>query len=317
MRGAALETSRMLAALALMASPLLGLAQKLDESLLDQTVDGPSREWAWTNESPGLWCLWLDYDAGTLEQFDGNTKNHVLAVGALGHPEWSNNQLTNAADRMGYSGFNSAVEWQGWYVPRQLRVGASRQIWKSIAAGFQLGRGWSPAYVNCVRADGEAVVASWTQIRFADFLDQYSYYDYLHNGNTWQYGNSGQFEDGLQAWRIEFVAHQELAYGLGWTASIGTTLGLQSELERRSASLFGSQGLLDPSELGPTLTPVSIAGTPASGSIGATCRVGALIAGVTYSSVFVSASDRNAWVAAGAESIEALKQVRLRLGMTF
>jgi hypothetical protein len=293
-------------------------AQKLDESLLDRSAtDGPQRDWTWMTEAPGTWCVWVDYDAGSLEQFEGNTKNHILAVGALGHPEWSNNQLTDAADRMGYSGFNSAVDWQGWYVPRELRVGASRQVWKGIAAGLQVGRAWSPAYVNCTRADGEGVVASWTQVRFADFLDQYSYYDYLHDGNTWQYGNSGQFEEGLDGWRLELVAHQELAYGLGWMASVGTTLGLQSELERRSAALFGGQGLLDPNELGPTLTPVSIAGHPSSASLGATYRAGAVVMGLSWSSTFVGGADRNAWVAAGAESIEALKQARLRLGMTF
>jgi hypothetical protein len=171
--------------------------------------------------------------------------------------------------------------------------------------------------VNCTRADGEAVVASWTQVRFGDFLDQYSYYDYLHNGNTWQYGNSGQFEEGLEGWLVELVAHQELAYGLGWTASFGTTLGLQSQLERRSAAFFGGQGLVDPDELGPTLTPVSIAGNPASASLGATYRAGAVVMGLSWSSLFVRGANRNAWVAAGAESIEALNQTRLRLGMTF
>lgn len=292
-------------------------AQKLDESLFQQAAKDTPRDLTWMSEEAGAWCLWLDLDAGSVEQFGGTTKNNVLAVGALGHPEWSNNKLTNAADRMGYSGFNSAVDWQGWYLPRQLRVGLSHQVWKGVAAGLQVGRGWAPAYVNCTRANGEPVVASWTQVRFGDFLDQYSYFDYLHNGNTWQYGNSGLFAEGLQAWTLEAVAHQELAFGLGWTFSVGTTLGLSSELERQAAGLFSGQGLLDPDELGATLTPVSLAAAPKSASFGATYRAGAVVVGLTWSTVFVGGSNRNEWVSAGAEPLEALKQARLRLGMSF
>lgn len=292
-------------------------AQKLDESLLDQAQEKEPREWNWTSGEAGTWCIWLDLDAGTIEQFENNTDNNVRRAASLGHPEWSNSTLTMAVNRMGSSGFNNAVEWQGWYVPTSLRVGASRQVWKGISAGLQLGRAWSPAYIHCTRADGEAVVTSWNQVRFADFVDQYLYYDDLYDGDQWGYQNNGVFTEGITGWRVEVVLQQELAHGLGWTASLGTTLGLNRKIESRAASLFGGQGLLDPNELGPTLSPVSIASAPNVGSIGVTYRIGAVVTGLTWSSVFVGGSKQNDWVAAGADVIDPLNQVRLRLGKTF
>ena len=91
-------------------------------------------------------------------------------------------------------------------------MGASREVWKGISAGLQLGQAWSPAYVNCTRADGESVVVSWNQVRFADYVDQYLYYDDLYNGNQWQYQNNGVFSEGITGWRVEFVLQQELAH---------------------------------------------------------------------------------------------------------
>jgi hypothetical protein len=292
-------------------------AQTLDESLLDQaSKDDPRIRLRVDVEEPGDWCLWMDFNGGTLEQFQGSTSNNVRAVATLGHPEWSNNELTNAMSRMS-SGFNSAVEWQGWYIPRMMRIGASRRVWKDVSAGIQLGRGWSPAYVNCTRADGSAVVSSWTQVRFADFLDQYLYYNDLHNGNLWQFQNNGVFQDGLYGWQVEFVAQQELAFGLGWTASAGKTLGLQQDLDAQAAGLFGSQGLLDPDELGATLSPESIAASPTMASFGITYRMGSVVTGLSWSSLSVNHSSRNDWVSAGATPIEPLRQMRLRLGLTF
>lgn len=298
-------------------SLLTPLAQKLDESLFEQTASNKTQQWNWEQSDPGMWQVWLDVDAGLVQEFDGNTRNHVLSVGALGHPEWSNNKLTDAVDRMGYSGFNNAVDWQGWYAPRQVRVGAARQVWKGLSAGLQVGRGHAPAYVNCTRADGEAVVASWTQVRFGDFLDQYLYYDYLHNGNTWQYGNLSTFSSGLSAWTLELVAQHEMALGLGWTASVGTFTGLQAAVEQEAASMFGAQGLMDPDELGPTLTPLSVAASPRTVSLGCTYRMGALLTGLSWSSTSINSANRNAWVASGAEAIDPIQQVRFRLGMNF
>ena len=77
-------------------------------------------------------------------------------------------------------------------------------------------------------------------------------------------------------------------------------------------------GLAALSAVGCTTTTVrSTQLAHASASLGATYRAGAVVMGLTWSSLFVGGANRNAWVAAGAESIEALKQARLRLGMTF
>lgn len=230
-------------------------AQKLDESLLDQAVSGTDRNWRWAEGEAGAWNVWIELDAGTLEQYEYGSDNHIRRAATLGHPEWSDGQLTAALNRMGSSGFNYAIDNENRYLPAAVRFGASRQVWNGISAGLQLGRAWSPAYVNCTRGDGESVVASWNQIRFADFVDQYLYYDDLYNGDQWRYQNFGDFTGGLTGWRVEVVLQQELAHGLGWTASLGTTLGLNSQIQSNSAALFGSQGLIPDDELGATLTP--------------------------------------------------------------
>lgn len=296
----------------------VAMAQKLDDSLLNAASKAESSStWNWQPTDPGTWSVWLEVDARLNEEFTGTTRNNLISVGTLGHPEWSNNTLTEAVDRMGYSGFNSAVDWQGWYAPRQVRVGASRWIAKGISVGVQAGRGYAPAYANCTRANGEDAVASWTQVRFADLLDQYLYYDDLYNGNTWQYGNLGSFSSGLMGWGIEGVVQHELAFGLGWMASLGTTVGLQAELERAAAGLVGAQNLLPSDVAGPTLTPVSVAATPKVVSAGLTYRAKATLIGVSWARQHVGGEDRNSWVAAGAEPIEPVTQARLRLGMTF
>ena len=294
-------------------------AQTLDESLLDQAdrdTRAP-REWNWASGEAGTWNVWLELDAGTIEQFEYGADNHIRRAATLGHPEWSDGELTSALNRMGWSGFNNAVDYQSRYLPAAWRVGASRQVWNGLSAGLQLGRAWSPAYVNCTRADGESVVASWTQVRFADFVDQYLYYDDLYNGDQWQYSGLGDFKEGISGWRVEVVLQQELAHGLGWTASLGTTVGLQGQLDAEAASLFGSQGLLPDTELGPTLTPTSVAAAPMSASLGGTYRIGAVVLGVSWSSAFISGAKVNDWVADGADVIDPINQLRLRLGMTF
>ena len=53
-------------------------------------------------------------------------------------------------------------------------------------------------------------------------------------------------------------------------------------------------------------------------SSGATCRFGPVQAGLLWSSQSLAGgSQRNDWVAAGAEDIQAIRMMRLRLGMTF
>lgn len=291
-------------------------AQKLDDSLLGESERAP-REWNWDSGEAGTWNVWLELDAGTIEQFEYGSDNHIRRAATLGHPEWSDGELTSAINRMGSSGFNSAVDYQSRYVPAAVRIGASRQVWNGIAAGLQLGRAWTPAYVNCTRADGESVVASWNQVRFGDFVDQYLYYDDLYNGDQWRYQNLAEFTEGINGWRVELVLQQELAHGLGWTASLGTTVGLNRDIQSRSSSFFGSQGLLPDDELGATLAPTSLAKAPTSASLGGTYRVGPVVMGLSWSSVFISGSKVNDWVANGADVIDPINQLRLRLGMTF
>ena len=177
----------------LLLGPLPLAAQQLDDSLLDQAEERPARQWDWNAGEAGIWNVWLELDAGTIEQFDNRTTNNIRQVATLGHAEWSDNTLTMAMNRIDNSGFSNVVDNQGWYVPNAVRVGAARQVWKGLSAGIQLGRAWSPAYINCVRADGEAVVASWNQVRFADLVDQYLYYDDLYDGDQWRYENDGVF----------------------------------------------------------------------------------------------------------------------------
>jgi len=310
-------TMRAPLALTLLLSSGMMWGQKLDDSLLNQAQDRTPRAWSLGDQEAGEWNVWMELDAGTIEQFEYGSDNHIRRAATLGHSEWSDSELTAAINRMGSSGFNNAVDNQSRYLPAAVRIGASRQVWNGISAGLQLGRAWTPAYVNCTRADGESVVASWNQVRFGDFVDQYLYYDDLYNGDQWRYQNFGEFTEGITGWRVEVVLQQELAHGFGWTASLGTTMGLDREIQSRSSAFFGSQGLLPEDELGATLTPTSVAKAPTSASLGGTYRVGPVVLGLSWSSVFVSGSKVNDWVAAGADVIDPINQMRLRLGMTF
>ena len=310
-------TMRATGALTLLLSSGMLWGQKLDDSLLNQTQDRAQREWSWGDQEAGVWNVWIELDAGTVEQFEYGSDNHIRRAATLGHAEWSDSELTAALNRMGNSGFNNAVDYQSRYLPAAVRIGASRQMWNGISAGLQLGRAWTPAYVNCTRANGESVVASWNQARFGDFVDQYLFYDDLYNGDQWRYQNLGDFTEGLTGWRVEVVLQQELAHGLGWTASLGTTVGLDREIQSRSSAFFGSQGLLPEDEPGATLSPSSVAKAPTSAAIGGTYRVGPVVLGLSWSSVFVSGGEVNQWVADGADVIDPINQMRLRLGMTF
>ena len=293
-------------------------AQTLDESLLQQATPRESTAWSWETGEPGVWNVWLDVDAGVVEFFEPNEANNdIRRAAVLGHPEWNSNTLTNVVNRMTNSGFDNAVYGVDNYLPRSVRIGVSRTVWQNLSAGLQVGRTTTPAYIECTRADGSTTVASWHQVRYADLIDQYLYLDDLYNGDQWRYQNNSVFTEGLTGWRLEFVAQQELAFGLGWMASVGTTMGLQQSLEARAVALSGGQGLLAPTEEAATLTPVSVAAAPHVASLGVTYRYGALVTGLGWSSVFLTGKDRNGWVAAGADAVESLRQARFRIGMTF
>lgn len=293
-------------------------AQTLDESLLQQAAPRENTAWSWETGEPGAWNVWLDVDAGVVELFEPNDANNdIRRAAVLGHPEWNSNTLTNVVNRMTNSGFDNAVYGVDNYLPRAVRIGASRTVWQNLSAGLQVGRTTTPAYIECTRADGSTTVASWHQVRYADLIDQYLYLDDLYNGDQWRYQNNSVFTEGLTGWRLELVAQQELAVGLGWMASVGTTMGLQQSLEARAVALSGGQGLLAPTEDAATLTPVSVAAAPHVTSFGVTYRYGALVTGLSWSSVFLTGKDRNGWVAAGADAVESLRQARFRIGMTF
>ena len=293
-------------------------AQTLDESLLQQAAPRENTAWSWETGEPGAWNVWLDVDAGVVELFEPNDANNdIRRAAVLGHPEWNSNTLTTVVNRMTNSAFDNAVYGVDNYLPRSVRIGASRTVWQNLSAGLQVGRTTTPAYIECTRADGTTTVASWHQVRYADLIDQYLYLDDLYNGDQWDYQNNSVFTEGLTGWRLELVAQQELAFGLGWMASVGTTTGLQQSLEARAVALSGGQGLLAPTEDAATLTPVSVAAAPHVASLGVTYRYGALVTGLSWSSVFLTSEDRNDWVAAGADAVESLRQARFRIGMSF
>ena len=82
-------------------------AQKLDDSLIGESERAP-REWNWDSGEAGTWNVWIELDAGTIEQFEYGADNHIRRAATLGHPEWSDGELTAALNRMGSSGFNNA-----------------------------------------------------------------------------------------------------------------------------------------------------------------------------------------------------------------
>ena len=122
------------------------------------------------------------------------------------------------------NGFDNVVDNWGRYVPNHVRIGASKTLQHNLSLGVQVGKAWTQAYVNCVDAEGNDVVASWNQVRHADLVDQFICS--TTTSTTATCGNSkaqGTFADGLETWRVEVCASQELAYGLGWAASVGSS----------------------------------------------------------------------------------------------
>lgn len=292
-------------------------AQTLDESLLEQQTTATQVRKPVSDE-PGVWSVWIDVDLGTLEQFDSNTDPHLLSAMQLGHPSWSNASTVSTLGGMNNSVFiDAAMNWQTQYVPRPVFVGASVNVWKSLSVGLQGGRAWTPIFVNCRRADGEMVVASWNQVRFADLVDQYLYYDELHQGNHWEFEYNGQFAEGVKGWRLELVAQQELTMGLGWTASLGKTVGIDGQIASAASELFGAQGLIATDQLGATLTPIDVAASPTSVSLGMTYRSHGWLMGLSWSNVSISGTQRNEWIGQGADAVASLTQVRARLGVNF
>ena len=292
-------------------------AQTLDESLLEQQATATQVRKPVSDE-PGVWSVWIDVDLGTLEQFDSNTDPHLLSAMQLGHPSWSNASTVSTLGGMNNSVFiDAAMNWQTQYVPRPVFVGASVNVWKNLSVGLQGGRAWTPIFVNCRRADGEMVVASWNQVRFADLVDQYLYYDELHQGNHWEFEYNGQFAEGVKGWRLELVAQQELTMGLGWTASLGKTVGIDGQIASAASELFGAQGLIATDQLGATLTPIDVAASPISVSLGMTYRSHGWLMGLSWSNVSISGTQRNDWIGQGADAVAPLTQIRARLGVNF
>ena len=299
-------------------------AQKLDESLFEQSArDAEAQEGQWMSNwmdgtgELGGWSVWLETDVSVVEELLGQTTNNLRDAAQLGQPSWSNSKLTNVLNRMN-NGFDNVVDNWGRYVPNHVRIGASKTLQHNLSLGVQVGKAWTQAYVNCLDAEGNDVVASWNQVRHADLVDQFLFYDDLYNGNLWEFQSAGTFADGLETWRVEVCASQELAYGLGWAASVGSSLGMNAEIDRLAASFSGARGELSPDELGATLTPVSSAAASMVASLGATYRFGPVQVGLLWSSQSLAGgSQRNDWVAAGAEDIQAIRMMRLRLGMTF
>ena len=89
-------TMRAIGALTLLLSSGMLWGQKLDDSLLNQTQDRAPREWNWGEEEAGVWNVWIELDAGTIEQFEYGSDNHIRRAATLGHPEWSDSELTAA-----------------------------------------------------------------------------------------------------------------------------------------------------------------------------------------------------------------------------
>ena len=292
-------------------------AQTLDESLLDRQTSATQGRKPVSDE-PGVWNVWIEVDLGTLEQFDSNTDPHLLSAMQLGHPSWSNATTVGTLGGMNNSVFiDAAMNWQSQYVPRPAFVGVSANVWKSLSVGLQGGRAWTPIFVNCKRTDGEMVVASWNQVRFADLVDQYRYFDEIHEGNSWEFHDNGQFAEGVKGWRLELVAQQELTMGLGWTASLGKSVGMNGQIASAASEMFGGRGLIASDQLGATLTPIDVAASPTSVSLGMTYRTRGWLVGLSWSNVFISGPQRNEWIGQGADPIESLTQVRARLGVNF
>ena len=292
-------------------------AQTLDEGLLEQHASSTQGREPISDE-PGVWNVWIEVDLGTLEQFDSNTDPHLLSAMQLGHPSWPNATTVGTLSGMNNSVFiDAAMNWQSQYVPRPVFVGASANVWKNLSVGLQGGRAWTPIFVNCMRADGEMVVASWNQVRFADLVDQYLYYDEFYAGDYWEYHYDGRFAEGVKGWRLELVAQQELTMGLGWTASLGKTVGMNGQIATAASEMFGGQGLIASDQLGATLTPIDVAASPTSVSLGMTYRTRGWLMGLSWSNVSIAGSQRNEWVGQGADPVEPLTQFRARLGVNF
>ena len=218
-------------------------AQKLDDSLLEQSAkDAEAQEGRWmSNWMDGMgelggWSVWLETDVSVVEEIQGQATNNLRDAAQLGQPSWNNSKLTNVLNRMN-NGFDNVVDNWGRYVPNHVRIGVSKTLQHNLSLGVQLGKAWTQAYIHCVDAEGNNVVASWNQVRHADLVDQFLFYDDLYNGNLWEFQNAGTFANGLETWRMEVCASQELTYGLGWAASLGTAVDFAP---------FASDGGVDP-----------------------------------------------------------------------
>ena len=118
-------------------------------------------------------------------------------------------------------------------------------------------------------AEGNDVVASWNQVRHADLVDQFLFYDDLYNGNL---SNSKARGPSPMGWKLggsRLCASQELAYGLGWAAS--DLLGMNAEIDRLAASFSDCTTSTQPTtSLGPRWANMSSAAASMVASLGAT-----------------------------------------------
>ena len=110
---------------------------------------------------------------------------------------------------------------------------------------------------------------------------------------------------------------QELTMGIGWTASLGKTVGMNGQIASAASEMFGGQGLIASNQLGATLPPINAAAPPTSISLGMPYRSRGWLMGLSWSNVFISGTQRNDWVAQGADPVEPLTQVRAKLGVNF
>ena len=137
---------------------------------------------------------------GNRRQRGGRTPgpNHqqLRDAAQLGQPSWSNTKLTNVLDRMN-NGFDDVVDNWGDTCPTTF-ASAPRKPCSTTCHWCQVGKALTQAYVNCIDAEGNDVVASWNQVQHADLVDQFLFYDELYNGN---FGNSKVLAPSPMDWK--------------------------------------------------------------------------------------------------------------------
>ena len=284
-------------------------AQKLDDSLLEQSArDAEAQEGQWMSNwmdgtgELGGWSVWLETDVSVVEELLGQTTNN-LRDAAQWPASWSNSKLTNVLNRMN-NGFDNVVDNWGRYVPNHVRIGASKTLQHNLSWVRPSWQSLDPGVRQLRRRRRKRRGGQLEPGRHADLVDQFLFYDDLYNGNLWEFQSAD-----LRRWTGNLAGggvrqpRACLRTGLGGERWI--LLGMNAEIDRLAASFSGARGELSPDELGATLTPVSSAAASMVASLGATYRFGPVQAGLLWSSQSLAGgSQRNDWVAAGAEDIK-------------